>query len=227
MKRTAWGRLAAAAALTLGVSANANAAVINVDNTSPVDIPGLTGFSTTGAMMAGMSVTAYFEGGFTQTLAWGTTGAASGGVTGTQWSLSQTGDTFGGDWTFANSGAGLLTRLVLNGATGLTVFDKASPSAGTNGSASGLDWASSLGGDGAIQVTYRNPVGVNGNPPVGDLFHIVDINFSLMANGGTRESFTFDQDTDNDSRFTSPEPSMLALFGLGLLGAARARRRKP
>ena len=101
MKRTAWGRLAAAAALTLGVSANANAAVINVDNTSPVDIPGLTGFSTTGAMMAGMSVTAYFEGGFTQTLAWGTTGAASGGVTGTQWSLSQTGDTFGGDWTFA------------------------------------------------------------------------------------------------------------------------------
>jgi hypothetical protein len=225
MKMTAWGRLAVAAALTLGVSAQANAAVISVDGANAVDIPGLTGFTTNGAMMSGLSVTAYFLNATPETLAWQTTGADSGGVTGTGWSLNQSGDTFGGDWNFANTGGGLLTRLVLNGATGLTVFDKSVAGAGSPGSENGLNWVSTLGGDGSIQVTYRIPVGIAGAAPAGDLFHIIDVDFTGMANGGTRESFSFDQDSDNDSRFASPEPSVMALFGLGLLGAARVRRR--
>ena len=75
-------------------------------------------------------------------------------------------------------------------------------------------------------MTYLNPVAISPNGAVGDLFQIVDINFTGLTNGGIRESFVFGQDTDNDSRLTSaPEPATLALFGMGIAGLVRARRR--
>jgi PEP-CTERM motif len=215
----------AALAMALLAAPRAEAAVIVVDGTSPVNIPGLTGFMTTGAMMTGTSVTAVFDT-FSETLAWATTGAATGGVVGTNWALSESGDTFGGTWSFVNSGAGLLTRLILNGATGLTVFDKTNPSFGTDGSAQGLDFQTTLAGDATIVATYRNPVGIGGAAPVGDIFHIVDVSFTGLTGGGVRTSFQFTQDTDNDSRIV-PEPSLMALLGVGLLGVAKARRRRP
>lgn len=224
MRRNAFGRLAAATALTLGVSAGAEAAVINFDNSAPIDIPGLTGFATNGAMMGGTTITAYFEGGFSQALVWAPTGAVSGGVSGTGWALNQSGDTFGSmSWAFTNTGAGTLTRLVLDGTTGFTIFDVTNPNPGTPDSASGANWVSDLANDASVVVTYRNPTTVNGNAFVGDLYQVVDIDFTPIQ--GTRLDFNFRQDTDNDSRLLTPEPSMLALFGLGLIGAARARRR--
>jgi hypothetical protein len=217
--------MAAALAVTLGAASTVEGAVILVDNTNPQSIPGLTGFSTTGAMMSGMSVTAVFDT-FTETRAWGTTGPTAGGVSGSGWALTEVGDTFGGTWSFVNSGAGLLTRLILDGISGLTVFDKTNPSFGTDGSAQGLDFVTNLAGDATIVATYRNPVAIGAAGAVGDIFHVVDVSFVGLSAGGVRTNFQFNQDTDNDSRFTVPEPGLTVLFGLGLLGAGRARRRR-
>ena len=225
-------RTAAAAVVTLGLVGRADAAIIGVDNTNPQNIPGLTGFVTTGAMMNGMSVTAYFKDGTFETEIWGATGLTAGGVFGTDWSLSLAADSFTSSWSFVNDDAGKLTRLVLDGSTGLTVFDKREPDYGTDGSFSGLDFRSNLAGDGSVIATYRNQVSVGGAGRVGDLFQILDIDFSGLQTNGTHDSFTFVQDTDNDSRRdpdddlqSIPEPTMLALFGIGLIGVARAGRR--
>ena len=98
-------RSAAAAIVALSVVAPAEGAAILVDNANPQNIPGLTGFITTGAMMNGMSVTAYFNNGSFETEFWGATGAVSGGVIGTGWSLGLTGDSFTSSWSFVNDGA--------------------------------------------------------------------------------------------------------------------------
>ena len=226
---TRLGRVVAGAVLALAVGAPAEAALIGLDHGNPKDIPGLTEFTTTGAMMAGLSVTAYFNGS-PQTAFWEVTGAdsgrASGAVPGKEWSLALTGDSFGATWNFVNGGAGKLTRLVIDGAPGLTVFDKRHQGFGTDGSYSGWDFLSSLGGDASLLATYRNPVGVGGAGPVGDLFQVLDIDFTGLQTNGTREDFTFVQDADNDLRLVPvPEPTTLVLFGIGLAGVARARRR--
>jgi hypothetical protein len=227
-------RTAAAAVVTLSVVGRVDAAIIAVDNANPQNIPGLTGFITTGASMDGMSVTAHFKSGFSETLIWGSTGMTSGGVSGTNWSLSLTGDSFLSNWNFLNDHAGKLIGLTIDGSTGLTVFDKRGPHFGTDGSFSGLDFRSSLDGESKIvKATYRNPVGINGADAVGDVFHILDLDFSGLKENGTHDSFTFVQDADNDSRIVpddvtirqAPEPTVLALFGLALLGVAHVRRR--
>ena len=108
------GLMAVAPFMAIGANA---AVVVSKDLSTTVSIPGLTGFSSTGADMDGLIVTASFLGGFTQTLAWADTGATSGGVSGTGWGLSLTGDTFTASWefTFAAGGAlGQLTSLILD-----------------------------------------------------------------------------------------------------------------
>lgn len=226
-------------ALALGLAqAPAHAVISYSTGSNTSEIPGLTGFETTGAMMDGLRVEVFFSNGLNEVRFWADTGPTSGGVTGSGWGLSLTGDTFDQPWNFTIDPAanlGQLNRLNLSGLAALTVFDRTLPSFGTPGSAQGRDFEC-FGGSSAVCdnpnlvfAEYDFQVNIAGNAAVGDLWQTLDIQFFDPENpGGPRVSWSFRQDTDNDSRLTTkiPEPASLALLGLALGAAALIRRRK-
>ena len=223
--------------VTLALAASAfatpsQAQVVITETPLPVVVaPGLTGFATTGADMAGLSVTATFSNGSGGTVAWTTTGPASGGAFTANWSLTLSGDSFATPWNFSflNPTASLqLTHLVLNGTSGLTIFDRTFGGAeGTPGSANGTDFAYSGGTCAGCNtlVNYSGQTAIDAAAPVGDLWQVVDITFNDGT--GPRTNFSFVQDTDNDIRAMVPEPETYALMlgGLGLLTLVAKRRR--
>jgi len=219
------------AALALAVAGSAQATITYQSNPAPgTVIPGVATYQTTGAMMDNMSITANFTGGFSQTLYWADTGLISGGVTGTGWSLSQSGDTFGGNWVFSDTRQGSLLSLVLDGNTGYTLFDRTfNGNSGTPGSANGWSFDSdTFDGwffDPDVTVTYSDRVALTGQAAVGDLWQVMTLNFGTDGFSGR---FSFIQDTDNDIRATQvPEPGMLSLIGLALAGLGfTVRKRK-
>lgn len=207
----------------LGIYTTAGAVAIVYDNTSTVSIPGVANFQTFGDMMDGLSVTAVFDNGFTESLSWADTGAGAGGVTGTDWGLNVSGDTFGASWNFTNNSNLTLTSLVLDGAPGLTIFDT-SNGGNTAGSESG--WTFTDTNNVAITATYSNAIAIGAAAPELDTWQVLSIDFLNVTSGvGARGNFSFQQDTDNDIRAVSaPAPAVLALLGLGLVGMGAARR---
>jgi hypothetical protein len=228
-----------AAALIAGAPLYASTVNISTGG-SPANVPALTGFQTDGNEMVGMAVTAAFTT-FTETLAWAATGANSGGVSGTGWSISVVGDTFNANaWSVQFDGGLLLTSLAFDGPSGLTVFDRTEPNQGTPGSAQGRDYSDNLPTSIIANVTYSNAVGVGGATPVGDLWNNLLIDYSASLGGGVGGaatfsssctdcpppmiSFEFSQDTDTVA--VVPIPAAAWLFGSALVGMSGLARRK-
>lgn len=189
----------------------------------------ITEFATSGDMMDGMEVQAFFDNGTDETVFWADTGVGSGAATGTGWSLAQSGDTFFSPWfLFNDTGVGL-TRLLIDAGVGDTVFDLTwAPEPGTAGSAAGQTFAIVAGGDPYdLDVTYRDLITLSGDGPVGDLWRRLELAFETtpLRSGDVLE---FLQDTDNleiaGDLTPVPEPSTVALLAFCLLFLRRRRR---
>ena len=247
---------AALLALAAPAVATAQPATAVFDNATVFATQSLDNASTTGAAMAGMRVTAYFADGSESTDTWRDLGIQGdlgedlfGASTGlfrlTYAADASTGapDLFG--WALTNGSTTALTRLVLSGAGGLTVFDAVENFDDdlTPNSANGYVLrfgADMFGGDspyaaGSV-VTYANPVAVGGSAPFFDIYERLHVAFGTALGAG--ETLYFSQDTDNAvpgsliepnaPATTTPEPATVTLLAAGLagvVGVARRRRR--
>src|SRR5437762_1929151 len=117
---------------------------VGQDNGVAVNVTDITGFQTTGSMMAGIVVTGTFASNATISCNWATTGATSGGCSAfsgdTAFSISLDGDTYVTTWRLNVFGDNNLVSLFFNGIPGNTVFDRGFGGAvGTEGTSTGRD----------------------------------------------------------------------------------------
>ena len=149
----------------------------------------LTGFTTTGNMMAGMQITASFVDGSSERSIWGATNINSGGAFGSGWSLTESGNSFDAPWTFTNTGQAI-TSLVIDAIPGNTVFDNIPEDEITSGSADG--WAfQTLLGQSPTSSNYSDIIDIS----QGDLFG----KLSLYWTEGFTGLMGFRADTDSGS----------------------------
>ncbi len=196
---------------------------------------GTTGIATsvtTGATMGGTQVTAFFTNGGSQTVTWVGAGLGMGAATGSGWSLSESGDTDIASWSLINNTGLGISRLLIDGGPGKTVFDRTfGGTIGTPGSSLGRDFVVTSGLQAAdnILATYQDQVAVIPNAPVGDLFRSLELDFLNTGGFASGRTLGFGADTDTTVDVLTtlpviPEPSSLLLFGAAVLGLAGYRR---
>jgi len=236
LRKTMLSAVTALGALALGYG-SANAATVNI-STNPgttLETTALAGFATSGDMMKGMVVSVTFADSTTQNATWDATGAGAGGATGTGFTIAESGNTFGANWTLANTSTQAIIGFTLDGAPGSTLFDRdfnGNGSEGTPGSANGSDFSISAPADIVADVTYTNQTAIKGTAPVGDIWAFLAV--SIQGNGLAADtSLVFSQDTDSlaepgDITPGTPiplpagaGPGLILLGVVGLLAKAR------
>jgi hypothetical protein len=227
-------------ALFLSATAGAGSVTIATDPGTTQVTTALAGFSTFGGNatgtaggpgvatndMNGMTLTATFADGSSETVVWNTTGAFAGGASGTGWSIGLSGDTYWPAFSnfFLSNGSGkTMARLVLDGGPGDTVFDRFTNTPSVNnsrtpGSADGGDFilwnvngvpafgVGSFNTDGTLNIDYTpSPLNItatyrNAVALSGNapLFDLWRVLDISFDNGlRTTTSIEFGQDTDN------------------------------
>ena len=214
---------ASVTAIALGSIGSANAATITA----------LTGFSTLGSNMDGMEITVNFQNGTSSTDIWRDLNSTKGGAGTGGWELTQSGDTFGGQWQFKNNTGANITSLVINAITGKTVFDIFGNSEGTPQSANGIKYYTASG-FAPTSFEYGNIVNLSGQAPVGDLYGQLTLSWASGISSGQFLNFVADTDnatfvvTTTDNNKPVPVPGFVAgvVFAAGFLGSKEINKRK-
>lgn len=224
-----------AATLTLALASIAQADSVSVGFVSGTTnyTTAISTFQTSGSMMDGMKLTAFFGDGSSQLVLWGDdagTGPDAGHAVGTNWQVRENGDTFGSAWQLENRTGKSLTKLVIDAGPGDTVFDTTFDFMdGTSGSAAGSDFAANDTMTGLeILATYTDRVALTAANPVGDLWRFLTIEFLNQGGLASGTALTWYQDTDNlkfggDLIVPLPTAASMAL-ATALLGGVRRRR---
>jgi len=225
-----------------GWAGNASAVTtVAYETSSPIFYTsGLTGFSTLGSEMTGMTFTFTLAGGTVKTSTWGSLGSGTYGVVVANGNdslrIAMSGDSFTTLWDsddIVNGNNGIsIDKFVIDAGAGNAVFDVLSNSVGTAGSADGRPFSTtnSTGGGFDILATYSGRVALTGNAPVGDLYRYLTVDFINGQFGPDYDVIDFYADTDSlklkGDLNPIPEPTTMLLFGAGILGLAGVARKK-
>lgn len=220
--------LVVCSSLTAIFTGFASAAVMKTNDLSDPHRVKQVLFQEDASQMAGMQVTVSFSDTTTQTATWEALSLTLGAASNTGFRLSDQGDTFFTPWTLVNlHESAAITGFSLDGLPGNTGFDRTLPSFGTQDSDRGKDFffeSDPISAAMMADVDYSSPIYVGGNPVEGDLYHNLDVAFTMDTSLAPGTRLQFHQDTD--IVLAIPEPSAGLGIGLLLSSAFFLRRRK-